>query len=110
MRSMIASTVRATAPVDVVECSSGLEALKAIPHHRFDLILTDVNMPDLNGLELVQFVRSNRATAEVPLVIISSESSPRDRQKGLSLGADEYLVKPFTTERLQELLRRWIGP
>ncbi len=107
---MIAAAVRAVVPdVDVVECDSGLSALRQIPQLKLDLVLTDIHMPDLNGLELIQFLRSNKDTEKVPLVIVSSEGSPRDRQKGLALGADEYVVKPFTTERLQEVVRRLLG-
>lgn len=110
MRSMIAAAVRGVVPdVDVVECESGLAALRVIPQLQLDLILTDIHMPDLTGLELIQFLRSHKATETVPLVIVSSEGSPRDRQKGLALGADEYVIKPFTTERLQEVVRRFLG-
>lgn len=108
MRQMIAAAVRSRPHADAVECTSGLEALKVIPQYRFDLILTDINMPDINGLELIQFLRSNRETADIPLIIISSEGSPRDRQKGLALGANEYLTKPFALDRLQELLARYL--
>ena len=89
--------------LDVTEVASGFEALRCLPRERFDLIVTDVNMPDINGLELVSFVRRNPAYARVPLVIVSTEGSDRDREKGLALGADAYLVKPFEPEELQRL-------
>ncbi len=57
-------------------------------------------MPDINGLELVSFVRRSEAYREIPLVIISTEGSERDRQKGLELGAQAYLVKPFDPAEL----------
>ncbi len=109
MRSMISSVVQDFGDADVIECASGLEALKVIPQHKFDLILTDINMPDINGLELIQFLRSNRDYSAIPLIIISTEGSPRDRQKGLALGANEYLVKPFAPERLKELVDKYLA-
>jgi two-component system chemotaxis response regulator CheY len=89
--------------LSVTEVGSGFEALRRLPRERFDLIVTDVNMPDINGLELVSFVRRNPAYARVPLVIVSTEGSERDREKGLALGADAYLVKPFDPEDLQRI-------
>jgi two-component system chemotaxis response regulator CheY len=60
-------------------------------------------MPDINGLELVSFVKSNEAYRDIPLVIVSTESSSRDRDRGLELGADAYLVKPFEPDELREI-------
>ena len=83
--------------------ASGFEALRELPRVAYDLILTDINMPDINGLELVSFVKNNAAFRTIPLVIVSTEGSERDRDKGLSLGADAYLVKPFAPETLREI-------
>ena len=70
-------------------------------------------MPDINGLELVSFVKGNAAYRSIPLVIISTEGSDRDRDKGLELGADAYLVKPFDPDLLRstalDLLERARG-
>ena len=63
-------------------------------------------MPDINGLELVSFVKNNAAYRAIPLVIVSTEGSERDRDKGIGLGADAYLVKPFEPEALREIARR----
>ena len=90
-------------PVKIVEAESGFEALRALPRQRFDLILTDINMPDINGLELVSFVKTDPRYRAIPLVIVSTEGSERDRDKGLSLGADAYVVKPFQPEALRQL-------
>lgn len=84
----------------VVEAASGFEALRILPRERFDLAIVDINMPDVNGLELIRFMRQSDAHRETPLLIISSEASARDRERGLSLGANGYLAKPFTAEQL----------
>jgi len=91
-------------PVKVTEVASGFEALRRLPQQRFDLIVTDINMPDINGLELASFLRRNPAYARVPLVIVSTEGSARDRDKGIALGADAYLVKPFDPADLQRIV------
>ena len=105
MRSLIAATLEALeAPVKVDEAENGFEALRLLPRHRYDLILTDINMPDINGLELVSFVKGNEQYRAIPLVIVSTEGSERDRTKGLELGADAYLVKPFDPEELKRLV------
>ncbi len=106
MRSLLASTLEEVADVQIVETASGFEALKLLPRHRFDLIITDINMPDINGLELVHFVKSNPDYRTIPLVIITTEGSSRDQERGLKLGADAYLVKPFEPKTLQDTVTR----
>ncbi len=91
-------------PVKITEASSGFEALRCLPRESFDLIVTDINMPDINGLELVAFAKSNDAYRSIPLIIVSTERGEQDRKRGLELGADAYLVKPFEPERLREVV------
>lgn len=104
MRSLIVSTLDAMDDFELFEAANGFEALRILPREKVDLVLTDINMPDINGLELVSFVRNNPLYKTTPLVIISTEGSQRDREKGLALGADAYLVKPFNPEELQRLV------
>jgi two-component system chemotaxis response regulator CheY len=104
MRSLLASALEdLDVPVKVTEAASGFEALRQLPRARYDLILTDINMPDINGLELVSFIKSSEAHRAIPLVIISTEGSERDREKGLGLGADAYLAKPFDPAELRRI-------
>jgi len=110
MRALVASTLEALEqPVKITEAASGFEALRCLPREAYDLIVTDINMPDINGLELVSFAKSNGAYREIPLVIISTEGSERDREKGILLGADAYLVKPFDPDELREVARELLG-
>jgi two-component system chemotaxis response regulator CheY len=105
MRALLVAALEGMSrALKITEVASGFEALRRLPRERFDLIVTDVNMPDINGLELVSFVRRNPVYARVPLVIVSTEGSERDRDKGLALGADAYLVKPFEPEDLQRIV------
>ena len=105
MRSLLASSLEELEiPVKIVEAKSGFEALRFLPREPFDLVVTDINMPDINGLELVSFIRNNEKYAEIPLVIVSTEGSDRDRDKGLGLGADAYLVKPFDPDVFRQVV------
>ena len=104
MRSLIASTLEQMGvPLKIAEASSGFEALRLLPRESYDLIVTDINMPDINGLELVSFVKTSAAYRSIPLIIISTEGSERDQAKGLELGADAYLVKPFDPDQLNRI-------
>ena len=95
--------------LEIVEASSGFEALKILPHHTFQAILTDINMPDINGLELVSFLKNHPTYRSIPIMVISTESSEEDRRRAASLGAEEYLVKPFEVSELLEKLSRLLG-
>ena len=95
--------------IEIVEASSGFEALKILPHHKLDAILTDINMPDINGLELVSFIKNHPGYKGIPILVISTESSEEDRRRAEALGAEEYLVKPFAPEELLGKLRRLLG-
>lgn len=104
MRSLIAASLEElTLPVKIVEARSGFEALRLLPRESFDLVVTDINMPDINGLELASFMKSSEKHASIPLVIVSTEGAERDVEKGLGIGADAYLVKPFDPEALRQI-------
>jgi two-component system chemotaxis response regulator CheY len=110
MRSLLASALEdLDSPAKLIEVESGFEALRVLPREPFDLILTDINMPDINGLELVSFVKNEQQYRSIPLIIVSTEGSDRDREKGMSLGADAYVVKPFEPEELRRLVQDLIA-
>jgi two-component system chemotaxis response regulator CheY len=86
----------------VTEAKSGFEAMRMLPRGPYDLIITDINMADINGLELIAFVRKSEHHKGTPLVIISTQSTERDVERGLALGADRFVAKPFAAEQLVE--------
>lgn len=105
MRSLLASCLEdLESPVKIVEAESGFEALRLLPRDPFDLVITDINMPDINGLELVSFIRNTEKYKRIPVVIVSTEGSERDRDKGLAMGADAYVVKPFDAEMFRQVV------
>jgi two-component system chemotaxis response regulator CheY len=107
-REMLAAAVELVGGVEVYTATSGFEALKVLPRHRFSLIITDINMPDINGLELINFVKKNPNYRHVPLFVVTTEGRAQDRERGLQLGASEYLIKPFESETLTALVRRYL--
>jgi two-component system chemotaxis response regulator CheY len=107
-REYIAATIEAVDGLEAVVAPSGLEALKLLPRLRFELIITDINMPDINGLEFIRYVKQSPQHRSVPLFIITTEGRDQDRQRGMALGAAEYLVKPFEPEALERLVRHYL--
>ena len=100
IRSMMRVSLEEMGEFFAVEAGNGFEALKTLPTRRFNLIITDINMPDINGLELISFVKSNAAYKDIPLIIVSTEKSEEDKKRGIALGAAGYVVKPFKKEDL----------
>jgi two-component system chemotaxis response regulator CheY len=87
---------------EVIEAHSGFDAMRLLPRGPYELIITDINMADINGLELVRFIRKSEHHRTTPLLIISTLRAEHDVERGLALGADKYLPKPFTAEQLRE--------
>src|SRR4051812_11560417 len=111
-RAFVRSTLESEAgiaDVEVSEAASGFDALRLLPRGPYDLVITDINMPDINGLELVQFIRKSDRHRATALIIISTQSSERDRTRGLSLGADEYLKKPLNSDELVDAVKRLVA-
>jgi two-component system chemotaxis response regulator CheY len=75
--------------------------MRLLPRAKYDLIVTDINMADINGLELIHFSRKSEHHRGTPLVIISTLAAERDVERGLALGANAYVAKPFSPEQLR---------
>lgn len=105
MRGMIASILEEVPDCEVIEAEGGYQALKLLPGNNFDMIITDINMPDLNGLELLAFIRKTPAYAETPVIIVTSEESRVEREKGMALGANSIISKPFDEDDLLAEIR-----
>src|SRR5690349_18541681 len=95
MRQLIVFALSRLKGVTVTEASDGIGALKKLATERFDVILTDINMPIMDGLKLVSRIRSDERHKHVPIVIISTESALEDRQRAMALGATAYITKPI---------------
>lgn len=86
-----------------VEANDGAQALQRFARGRFDILLTDINMPLMDGLKLVRLVRSQNE--RIPIVVISTEAGQSDREKAMRLGANAYLVKPVRAQQVIDTVR-----
>jgi two-component system chemotaxis response regulator CheY len=100
VRTALEAVLQPTSPFEILEATSGFDALRLLPRGHWDLVISDINMPDINGLELLSFVRRSDAHRTTPVILISTQSSEKDRERGLTLGANAYLAKPFTSQQL----------
>ncbi len=105
MRAYMRVALESDGVDEVVEAATGVEALKHLARGGFALVLLDVNLPDLSGLELVAFVRRLPTSREVPVVMVTTEGRDADRERAMALGASAYVVKPFTAASLLDALR-----
>lgn len=92
-----------------VEAGDGAEALKKFQSGHFDIVLTDINMPVLDGLKLTSHIRSGSANRTVPIVIITTEAALEDRERALKLGANAYLVKPVQAQEVLDTVKSLLG-
>jgi two-component system chemotaxis response regulator CheY len=106
MRQLLRAALEQLVPEpSFCEAENGFAALRALSRERFELLLTDINMPDIHGLELVSFARKSPLQQRLPIIVVSSEGSERDRARALALGADAYLVKPIHGDELCRIAR-----
>lgn len=99
MRKMVSFTLK-TAGYDVAEANDGMEALNMLQSHSFDLVISDVNMPNLDGIELTRRLRSQSKFASTPIILLTTESDPGKKADGKAAGATGWIVKPFNQDQL----------
>jgi two-component system chemotaxis response regulator CheY len=109
MRQLLVFALSRVKQLKVTEADDGVDGLKKLATNRFDIILTDINMPVMDGLKLVKRVRTDPVHKEVPIVIITTESAEEDRQRALALGANAYLTKPIQAPLVIAKVRELLG-
>jgi len=109
MRKMIVFALSRIRELSVIEADDGVDALRRIASTRFDIIITDINMPILDGLKLVRRLRADDAYKDVPIIIITTEGAEEDRQRALALGANAYITKPIQAPQVIALVRETLG-
>ena len=108
MRMFMVMNMRRMMRVNITEAVNGKEAVAKLTNGKFDLLLTDMNMPEMGGAELVRFVR-NGLKSEMPIVIITTKGESRDRDLGMQLGANAYLTKPVDVKELIKTILNHLG-
>ncbi len=109
MRQLLVFALARIKSLRVIEADDGVDALRKLTTAKFDLIITDINMPVLDGLKLVKKIRSDEVHKDVPIMIVTTEGSAEDRQRALQLGANAYITKPIQAPqviaKVKELLK-----
>ena len=94
----------------VVIASDGVEAVTAFANSHFDLVLMDMQMPVMDGLEATERIRAHEQGPRTPIIALTANVLPSDRKRCLAAGMDDYLAKPFDSQKLRAMLERWLHP
>lgn len=106
MRQLIVFALKRIRGFQIVEANDGVDGLKKLSAQKFDLILTDINMPIMDGLKLVSMVRNDPNYKDTPIIVITTEGATEDRERALALGANEYITKPIQTIQILETVKK----
>jgi two-component system chemotaxis response regulator CheY len=93
----------------VVSASDGMDALEKLPREKVDLVITDLNMPNMDGFEFIRTLRENPAYRDLPVIILSSLGDNVSRETGSRLGVSSYVVKPFSLEKIQYEVAKYLS-
>jgi two-component system, chemotaxis family, chemotaxis protein CheY len=110
MRQLIAFSLRRLKDCRIIEAVDGVDALKKLTTERVDLVITDINMPMMDGLKLISVIRGNARTRTVPIIIVTTEGAEEDRKRGLALGANAYIAKPIQPSELLKTVASLLEP
>lgn len=110
MRRMVAASLRALPEASFDEAASGLEAIERVALGPVDLIILDLNMPDMHGLEVLDFLRRHRAYQRIPVIVLTTRGDEASRADALAAGATLYLTKPFAPQALAGEARALLSP
>jgi two-component system chemotaxis response regulator CheY len=109
MRRQLTAALQRVPGLGAVEASDGADAWRKLASGTFDILLTDVNMPTLDGLKLISLVRAGGAHRRIPVVVITTEGAEADRRRAMDLGANSYLVKPVMADQVVGAVRELLG-
>ena len=109
MREMIIACLRGVEGLHFTEAASGLEAIERLSLGAFDLMFLDLNMPDIGGFEVVEFVRSQDTLKDLPIIVVTTRGEEATRTRALALGASRFMTKPFNPEAVLSELRSLLG-
>ncbi len=109
MREMIAACLRPDPNLTVTQAASGLEAIERLSLKTFDVVVLDLNMPDIGGLEVVEFVRSQDKLRVLPILIVTTRGEDTARAAVLAAGASRYMTKPFAPEAILTEVQALLG-
>ena len=109
MRQLISFALKRLKGAEIVEAGDGVEGLKKLNSDTFDLIITDINMPVMDGLKLISLVRRDVKYRNIPIMVITTEGGAEDRERALALGANAYITKPIQAGNVLEVAKSLLG-
>jgi len=104
-RMLISLTLKKEGVYRIVEVSNGREAVDKLSVESVDCVLTDINMPQMNGLDLISYIRSQYREPKLPIIVITTQGEEEARDKGMAQGANAYLTKPISGPKLVSLVK-----
>lgn len=108
VRQMVSFTLK-QGGYDVVEAVDGKDALEKLATRKVDMLITDLNMPNLDGIGLIKGVRAQAACRFIPIIMLTTESQDSRKQEGKAAGATGWIVKPFKPEQLMAVVKKVLG-
>ena len=109
MRQLLVFALSRIKNLRVVEADDGVDGLRKLTHSKFDLIVTDINMPIMDGLKLIHRVRQDSNHKDTPIIVVTTEGGEADRQRAIQLGADEYITKPIQAPHVIAMAKKLLG-
>src|SRR6185295_14808364 len=110
MREMIVACLRAAPGLEFGHAGSGLEAIERLSLKAFDLLVLDLNMPDIGGIEVIEFVRGQDRLQRLPILVVTSRDDEASRARALEAGASGFMTKPFSPDAILAEVRALLGP
>lgn len=105
MREMVVACLRGEGALEFEQAASGLEAIEKLSLKRYDLMVLDLNMPDIGGFEVIEFVRGQDKLRTLPILVVTTRGDEGSRGRALEFGASEFMTKPFPPETLLDAVR-----
>ena len=109
MREMVIACLRALDGLAFTHAASGLEALEKLSLQSFDVVVLDLNMPDIGGYEVIEFIRGQDKLVDLPILVVTTRGDDSSRARALDAGATRFMTKPFAPEALLGEVRALIG-
>jgi two-component system chemotaxis response regulator CheY len=100
MRDMVVACLRGVEGATFTQAASGLEAIERLSLGQFDAAVLDLNMPDISGIEVLEFVRAQDRLKQLPIIVVTTRGDDDSRAQALAAGASDYMTKPFTPEAI----------
>ena len=100
MRQLLVFALKRLKGAEIVEAQDGMDGLRKVTGDHFDLAFVDINMPVMDGLKLISLIRGEPTLASMPICVITTEGAKEDRERAISLGANEYLTKPIQANKV----------